>query len=393
MKLIATLAAKEKTLRTAIGAMLMPAPRAHLRSVARVYPLYAHTPLLCFVKRQGVELGKGPTMQFPLIIDVLVLLAASHLGGISDVGQVLKDDGAARGSILDDALGEDMITVPVESLLPLRKLLQVTFRGLCSFGLEFSPEAKVTAVNLFPMFRAKKLMLGGHSRSREAKINSDHFPCRVDSRFRHMHHDMQPPFPLTIDEVSSGNLVSCVASAEMGNRKGNAESSSTTRELNRLCLPVQEVGMFIVADRTELALRHLDGLKLGNWLATLQGLGLLLLEVSLMLLLPRQGTLESLSSLDASLNEQVTDQARTSRLGSVVSGMMQLYPVLFLVLPAIGAHGIERLGKLSKCLMQGLNLERCRMQVYSHSSVHTNTVPYMSTFCQQEKGEAAFLPA
>src|SRR5690242_13039536 len=61
--------------------------------------------------------------------------------------------------------------------------------------------------------------------------------------------------------------------------------------------------------------------------------------------------------------------------------MMQLYPVLFLVVPAISANVIKRLCELLKRPIQGFGLLRCRMQLDSYGSVHTESVPYMFCFC------------
>ena len=107
-----------------------------------------------------------------------------------------------------------------------------------------------------------------------------------------------------------------------------------------------------------------------------------------MLLLPGQGTFESLGSLDTRLNEQVTHQARASGFRFVVQGMMQLHTILFAVLPSVDTHGIERLGKLHKRFLQGFSLLRSGMQVYSHRSVHAESIPYMSSFykCENRRG-------
>ena len=135
-------------------------------------------------------------------------------------------------------------------------------------------------------------------------------------------------------------------------------------------------------------MRHLDGLE-GGWLfALLLGFGNLLLIVRLVLFLPREGTPESLGGFDTRLNEQVTHQPRARGFCLIVHRMMQLDPVLFAVLPTIGTYLIEGSRELPKRLSQGCCLFGSWMQLYSHRSVHTESIPYMSRKCRYEKGEA-----
>ncbi len=134
---------------------------------------YPDTTLLRFVGGKVIQLGKRPTMQLPLVLDVLVLYAAPHVGGISDVGEVLKNEGTACGGMLNEVFGEDMICVPAESPLLARQLLEMSFRRLCSFGLQLSLETKTTAFDLFPVLASQEAATRGHSGAIEAKINPD----------------------------------------------------------------------------------------------------------------------------------------------------------------------------------------------------------------------------
>jgi len=386
-------------LRTAIRTMLIPTTGTHLRGVAGVYPLHANTEFLGFVEREVIQVGKGPTVQLALVINVLVLLATSHLRRISNMGQVLKNDSTARSGMLYNSPRQDVVRVPVEAGLLTRQLFEMSLGRLRSVGLQFAAETEVPAVNLFPMRRSEEVTSARHCWPLQAKVNSDHLPCMVNIGFRNMNHHMQPEFATARDEVGSGNLVSCVVSAEMRDAEGDRQLASGTRDLDLLSIPIQGIGVDIVANRTELALRHLHWRELRKGLATLLGRSLLLGIEGLMPLLPGEGTLESLSSLDTSLDEQITHQTRTSLLGVVVGGMVQLYAVLFLVLPTIGTYGIEGLRELGKCVLQSLSLIWRGMQLYSHGSVHTKSIPYMSRNCKLEQGEvwgaahAAFPPA
>ncbi len=79
---------------------------------------YSHASLLSFVGDEVIQLGKCPTVQAPFVLNMLVLFAASHLGGPPNVAEVFQHNGRARGSILYNALAQHMVTIPVEALLP-----------------------------------------------------------------------------------------------------------------------------------------------------------------------------------------------------------------------------------------------------------------------------------
>src|SRR5690349_16064597 len=100
--------AEEQALRTAIRTMLRTTTGTHLRGVAGVYPLDADTAFLGFVEREAIQLGKGPTVQLALVLNVLVLLATSHLRCVSNVGQVLKDENSASSGMLYNSSRQDV---------------------------------------------------------------------------------------------------------------------------------------------------------------------------------------------------------------------------------------------------------------------------------------------
>ncbi len=374
-------------MRATIIAGLMPTPRAHLRGMSRVNSLDSYPVFLCFVGSEGVQVGKGPTVKLALVINVLVLFASAHVGCVSNVGEVLKDEGTARGGILDKATREDVIAIPVESLLPLAQLLQVTLCGLCSFGLQLTAYAKVTTVNLFPIRRTKELTSARDCWPVQTQVNANHGIIFRHNCLRNSYHDMQPPFPLTVDEVCCSYWVACILSTEVRDREGNTHLPLRRRDADHLPFPVERIGMNIVPNWTEPTLRTLDWLELWERPALLLGLGNFLLIGGLMLGFPGKGTLERFSSFDASLYQMIGDQSRTRSFRIIVQRMMQFHAVLFAVLPSVGTHLIKSGSELSKRLLQGVCLLRGRMQLYSHSSVHTKSIPYMSKNCKCQGGK------
>ncbi len=152
--------------------------------------------------------------------------------------------------------------------------------------------------------------------------------------------------------------------------------------------------MQVVANRTGLTPRALHRLELRSRLSSFERFGYLLWLACLMFGFPGKGRLQGFGGFHPSLNEQVRNQPRTGFFGGTVHCMMQAYAILFMMLPAIRADCVERIGELSKRLLQGYSLLWRGMQLYSHRSVHTNTLPYMSRYSQtsSRKERGAFLP-
>jgi len=170
---VAALAAEEETLRTAIGTMLITTTRTGLTGMPGVNDGYPDTTLLRFVGGKVIQLGKRPTMQLPLVLDVLVLLASTQMRRLTNIGEVLEDEGSPCRGVLNEAFGEDMICVPAESPLFARQLYEMSFRRLCSFGLQLAFETEATTLYFFPVRASQEASIGGHSGMVETEVNPD----------------------------------------------------------------------------------------------------------------------------------------------------------------------------------------------------------------------------
>jgi hypothetical protein len=238
--------------------------------MAWVYALDTDAALIGLIESKGIQLFKRPTMQAAFGSSLLAF-ASSHLRGIPNMGQVLKDNRGACGGMLDNTLGEYMIAITVESLTLATEFLQVTFGRLTSVRLQLAANAESAAVNLFPVATTEKLTMASHSGSVQSEVNANDFMRRRDDRFRHIDYDMQPELALPLTQVSSGDLASDVACAELRNRKGNAHLTLHSRETNLLRIPLENIGMNIVTSCTENALRACNRLEYRSSFATLQG--------------------------------------------------------------------------------------------------------------------------
>jgi len=108
---VPTPATEEKRLRATVIPGLMPTLRAGLGRVTRVNLDHGYPSCLGFVREESMELGKAPGMHTAFVAHILVLFAAPHLGGLTDVRQVLKHDGTTSSGVLYEAFGEDMVMV------------------------------------------------------------------------------------------------------------------------------------------------------------------------------------------------------------------------------------------------------------------------------------------
>lgn len=195
---VSTFAAEEETLRTTVRTMLIATTGAGLRGTPGVDLDHGNSVLLALIGDEIVQSSKGPTVQLALIVNVLVLLASSHPGGLPNMLKIFQDDGTARRSMLNNALRQNMIAIPVEANLLPRQLPQMPLGRLRSVGLQLSLEAEIAAVNLFPVPITKKLTVGGDGRAVQAKIDTDYGPSRGNNGFGYLYHNMQPPFALAM---------------------------------------------------------------------------------------------------------------------------------------------------------------------------------------------------
>jgi len=159
---------------------------------------YADPSFLGFVGEEIIELGKRPTVQPAFGVNLFVLLASSYLGMVSDVLEMFQDERGTWESILNDTLGEDMIAIPVEASLLMRQLPQMSRSRFRSVGLQFSLEAEMTTVNLFPVSTAEELPLTGDCWTVQPQVNTDDFIGRCYLWLPNLYHHMQPPFAFAI---------------------------------------------------------------------------------------------------------------------------------------------------------------------------------------------------
>jgi len=360
----------------------MTALATRLGRVSRVNLLDANTALLPFIGDEAVQLSKCPTVQLALVVNVLVVFAASHVRVLTNIGEVLKDNRCASRGTGNNLFAEDMIAIPMKSRLLQRQLFQVSFGTLGSFGLQFSSQSEGTTVNLFPSFASQELTVAGYSRAVESQVNTDNRSILRNNRFRYGDDHMQPPFAVFADEVCCCVRIADVLLTKTWDREGNNGTSLNRREAYHALCPIEGIRALVVTDRAYKALRTRNRLKRWNG-ASLFLRFLNTLEVfGRVLLFPRKGTFEGFGCLTTGLNEDIRVQLGELFSHRMIRGMVQLDPVLFVGVPSVLTHSIEDVRKLSRRLFKHLCLFGGCMKLYLYRSIHTRSRTYTQRYCK-----------
>jgi hypothetical protein len=375
---------------------LVPTLGALLTGVPGINFDHSHPTRLGFICQEAVELSKRPGMHTPLGFSILSTFASANFRGLSNVGQVLKNEGSAWGCILNNALGEDMIMV---SSLPKqfsRKLFQVPFSRLGSFGLQLASNAMHATFLLFPPSVTQELTIGGNRRPIQAKVNSNHLFRRCDVRSRNGYNDMKVVAPVVKAQVRRTRLSFGVLESMLWDGKTNLKSPLNSRKASGCDLPLDPIGSSIVPDRRRCGLWTTDVLKLGSWPSLLLSFGYQLRIGCRVLLLPSESRFHGLGCRDAGSTHQLSREFWESSTQWVVRRFVQLYPVAIPVLKSLPTNGIETLSVfLHRSIKNGF-LFLCRIQLYHNCSIHTKSISYIRRFVKRQMKSSlravSFLP-
>jgi hypothetical protein len=181
---------------------------------------------------------------------------------------------------------------------------------------------------------------------------------------------MQPPDAIAVANVCGIDRVSRVVCAVVRYLKADRLPSAGRRHAHRLTLPVNLVGMQIVARRAGGSVRHPDLAP-----SLLQG----------------EGALERFGSLDPRLDQQIRNERRVVRLRWLVGRVMQLDPVGDLLFPSHPADGVKGRREQAAGFYQQLGLCRGGGEVHAKRSSHS-TYMLQLTRCSCKKLAARRFP-
>jgi hypothetical protein len=151
----------------------VPALRAFLGRVSRIDMNNRTTVSLGLINKKLFKLIKGPTIE---LASLFMPLSTT----LSNVLQVLKNYYRPSRKTLDYSFRDTMVHVLTKTVLLLRNLLKVSFRGACSTKLKFGSQSQVSVRNSFNSSSTKKLFITSHGKTSDTTIDSHDVRIRQD---------------------------------------------------------------------------------------------------------------------------------------------------------------------------------------------------------------------
>ena len=156
---------------------------------------------------------------------------------------------------MDEAFRQHVVVIPALPKQFASETLEVFFRALGAFGLQFPSQTKDPPFLCFPATFSEEVMRRGDGRAGLTQINTNHRRSWFDDWCRNAHHDMQPEAPFPVTQLGTTDLVTegllCVPVHYHGNLKSSCNGSQATGQ----GLPVHPIAAGIVADRADLRFR------------------------------------------------------------------------------------------------------------------------------------------
>lgn len=172
-------------MRATVGTGDMSTTRAGLRRIAGIGKYNVDTFCFGFVLHKALELSEGPVVQFSSLF-------ASCFDALSDVGQVLHNDGAASGERLDKQLGYPVILVCPETVLSHAKLFEMSLSTASVFGLKGTAQAEELAGMFLDTLPIEKPAIARDGQSRNPNVYANYHVCWFDNRRWNRDNDMKP---------------------------------------------------------------------------------------------------------------------------------------------------------------------------------------------------------
>lgn len=270
--------------------MLKTTVRAGLARVPRVYCDHAHTRFFGLVLQEGAQLPERPCVQPSLP------LSPAEASALAAVCKVFNNDSSPRNSRLNDTLRQYVVTIAVESQLLASQLTQMAASRLRSFRLQRTLEPEVSLINILP----RSLTQEGAPRSDggpvETQVYANDLLTSDKLTIFQADYYMQPETTLAVEKVGSSSRIAYISKRISIRRHGEADTHPTlcSGQANFRFRPIHFVGVEVIARRAQLRV----------WLR----------ECSTLLLSGKR-TLDSFSSLDAGLNNQVGDKGWALGIG------------------------------------------------------------------------------
>ena len=196
----AAITAGEKALVLAVGSCCKPTLRATLAGLSRIDGLDAATSRRCLIFEKGFELLVAP----PMVPAPLAL--ATLLGGGANALEVFQHDHGPVAGHIYDPLGEDVVTIAPEPLLPVPDAPKMAPGGGSAFGLKIAFEPEIPFFDFLPASFAQEDIPGRNRWAVDSKIHADGLSRRGKRLVRQGQDGMQPPCTVPVKKVGGVEL-------------------------------------------------------------------------------------------------------------------------------------------------------------------------------------------
>ena len=371
---VATCSTAKEGLRTAIVACLVPTTRARLRGVARINLDHPDALGLRLVGQKRMKLCKAPRVDTPLPLHALAFFAATNLRVLTDVGQVLKDQRATRRGRFYEAFGEDVIMVFSLPQPLTRKFFQVPFSRFCAFRLQFPAQAKHASFLFFPATLSQKGTGAGHGWTIEPKVNPNHLTGRIKHGSRKRDNDMQKIASVVETQIGRASLPTHILPSMVRDGERNLKTARDARQAGCHAVPLDPVGVFIIADGSTGRLGTTNRLEGGKRSSLLCRLGNPLWIAGSVFFLPGQRRFHGFSRFDASSADQLSRQVGVLSTQWIVSAFMQGDAITASSLKTCACGSIETGSVLLHCSVKESFLLRSRMELCNNRSMDRTSI-------------------
>src|SRR5262245_6513587 len=118
----------------------------------------------------------------------------------------------------------------------------MAFGAFATLLLQGTPQPEKPSLDRLPVSFAKKLVVRGDGWAIDTQIDANHLSGWLEVRGGNSHDHMQPPFTISLDQVSSIDRIAAVVSGIVGHAEADGLACADQRHPHGLTLPIHAVG-------------------------------------------------------------------------------------------------------------------------------------------------------
>ena len=325
----------ETRLRATIRTMNISTSRATLRRVTWVNSNDRTTMCLCFVTKQISQPVERPLVHRPL------LLFAALLCGRADFLEVLNHDQSTGNYRLNQLPTDHVVAIRPKPSRPTRQLFEMSFGGLCAFGLKRTLQPEIPAFRRLPATLAKKLVVGCDGRTSDPKVHTDDFPIGNELYVWQSHDHMQPELASAVNQVGAVEACALFQQANRIRIQMQCQNLPALNRCQRNAISKDSIRTLIISNSADCTLGTTYRFESWRRLTTRKRLCDLLGMFSFPFHVPSQRRLDRFSRFCSGRDYQLSRQLWIVCSQWIVSRLVQFNAVLFTLLPTIRSNRIE----------------------------------------------------